>query len=183
MLRSQFLCHVLKTIFLLNSTKIKLFLQKKSKGFERWGPRPQTPKLPPPLRISGYAPGCETRIVEKWQSSQFPKQSSSSFSPTVSLYGHESWVMTKRGRSQVQASKMRFLQTIEGVTLLTRCTSLEIQKSFRAFTSLKLKDLSVDGLPIKSRMPQEKLPIKLCLPKQMGKKQLNYLELDKSILH
>ena len=30
------------------------------------------------------------------------------FSPTVSLYGRENSVMTKRVRSQVQASKMRF---------------------------------------------------------------------------
>ena len=48
------------------------------------------------------------------------------FSPAVSLYGHENLVMTERVRLQVQASKMRFFRKIEGVTLLTRCTSLEI---------------------------------------------------------
>ena len=35
----------------------------------------------------------------------------------ILTYVHESWVMTKRMRSQVQASEMRFLQRIEGVTL------------------------------------------------------------------
>ena len=34
-----------------------------------------------------------------------------------SSYGHESWVMTERVRSQVQASEMKFLCRIEGVTL------------------------------------------------------------------
>ena len=49
------------------------------------------------------------------------------FLPT--LYGHETLVMIKRVRSQVQVSKMRFLQKIKGVTSLTRCTSLKIRKS------------------------------------------------------
>ena len=70
MLRCQFLNYVLKTLFFyLNSSKIKLFLQKNAKNFERsspqppfafggWRLRPQTQKLAPPLwRISGYAPG------------------------------------------------------------------------------------------------------------------------------
>ena len=33
----------------------------------------------------------------------------------ILTYGHESWVMTERMRSQVQASKMRFLRRMEGV--------------------------------------------------------------------
>ena len=46
-----------KQYFLLNSPKIKLFLQRKCKIFERWGLRPQIPNLAaPPFRISGYAP-------------------------------------------------------------------------------------------------------------------------------
>ena len=51
------------------------------------------------------------------------------FSSTVSLYGHGNWVMSERVRLQVQASKIRFLKKVKGVTLLTRCTSPEIQKS------------------------------------------------------
>ena len=38
----------------------------------------------------------------------------------ILTYGHESWVMTERMRSQVHASEMRFLRKIEGVTFLTR---------------------------------------------------------------
>ena len=34
------------------------------------------------------------------------------FSPTVSLYGHETSVMIKKVRSQVHASKIRFLQKL-----------------------------------------------------------------------
>ena len=50
------------------------------------------------------------------------------FSPTLSLYGNETLVMIKRGQSQVQASKMRFLQKIKRVTSSTRCTFLKIRK-------------------------------------------------------
>ena len=51
-----------------NSPKIKLFLQKNAKfssdggsvprplASGGWGLRPQTPKIAPPMRISGYAP-------------------------------------------------------------------------------------------------------------------------------
>ena len=56
--------------------------------------------------------------------------------------------MTERVRSQVQASEMRFLQTIEGVTLLNKVRSSEIRKSLHielVFFS-ELKDLSLDGL-------------------------------------
>ena len=38
------------------------------------------------------------------------------FEPILT-YGHESWVMTRRVRSLLQASQMRFLQRIEGVTI------------------------------------------------------------------
>ena len=53
--------------------------------------------------------------------------------------GHESWVMTERLQSQVQATEMRFLQRIEGGTLyLTRCAALRFSKliKHRAVTSL-----------------------------------------------
>ena len=41
----------------------------------------------------------------------------------------EFWVMTERVRSQVQASKMRFLRRIEEVTLFNNVRSAEIRKS------------------------------------------------------
>ena len=60
MLRSQFLCHVLKALFLIKiALKLVIFEKKKCKTFERWGLCPKTPKTAPPLRISGYAPGGE----------------------------------------------------------------------------------------------------------------------------
>ena len=41
----------------------------------------------------------------------------------ILTYGHESWVMTKRVRSQVRESEMRFLQRIEEVTLFNKVHS------------------------------------------------------------
>ena len=49
---------------------------------------------------------------------------------SILTYGHESWVMTKRMRSQVQASEMRFLRRIDGVTLFNKTRSSEIRKPF-----------------------------------------------------
>ena len=106
------------------------------------------------------------------------------FSPTVSLYGHETLVMIKRVRSQVQACKVRFLKNIEGVTLLARCTSLKIRKSLEPlFLQMKRSQLRQFGHV--SRMPQEKLPNLLYLPKQMEKKIVGRprTTVDESILH
>ena len=47
----------------------------------------------------------------------------------IFTYGHESWVMTERVRSQVQASEIKFLRRIEGVTLFNKVRSSEIRKS------------------------------------------------------
>ena len=47
----------------------------------------------------------------------------------VLTYGHESWVMTDRVRSQEQAYKMRILPKTEGVTLFNNVRSSEILKS------------------------------------------------------
>ena len=60
----------------------------------------------------------------------------------ILTYGHESWVMTKRMRSQVQASEMIFLRRIERVTLFNKVRSSEIQKS------LNIEPFSFDGLAI-----------------------------------
>ena len=60
----------------------------------------------------------------------------------ILTYGHESWVMTERMRSQVQASEMSFLRRIEGVTLFNKVRSSEIQKS------LNIEPFSFDGLAI-----------------------------------
>ena len=44
----------------------------------------------------------------------------------ILTYGHESWVMNERVRSQVQASEMRFLQRINGIALFNKLQSFEI---------------------------------------------------------
>ena len=80
--------------------------------------------------------------------------------------GHESWVMTEIVRSQVQASEMRFLRRIEGVTLFNKVRSFEIQ------TSLNIKPLllRIERPQLRwfnhvSRMPQESVPKQVLLAK------------------
>ena len=62
----------------------------------------------------------------------------------ILTHGHESWVMTERMRSHVQASEMRFLRRIEGVTLFIALRFENLLTSSPYFS--ELKDLSLDGL-------------------------------------
>ena len=62
---------------------------------------------------------------------------------SVLTYGHESWAMTERMQSQVQAFEMRFLHC------LTNCVALRFKNvltSSRYFC--ELKDLSLDDLAV-----------------------------------
>ena len=63
-------------------------------------------------------------------------------------YAHESWVITERVRSQVQASEMNFLQRIEGVTLFNKVHSSEFQKSLDIdpLHFSELRDIGLDCL-------------------------------------
>ena len=65
----------------------------------------------------------------------------------ILTYGHEFWVMTKRVRSQVQASEMRLLRKSKELHCLTRCVALRFENlstSSRYYSALK--DLSLDDL-------------------------------------
>ena len=97
----------------------------------------------------------------------------------ILTYGHESWVMTERMRSQVQVSEMRFLQKIEGVTLFNKVRSCEIRESLNIEPLLlRIERSQLRWFGHVSRMPQKRLPNKLYLRKQMGEHQLDDLELD-----
>ena len=47
----------------------------------------------------------------------------------IFTYGHESWVMTERMRSQTLASEMKFLQTIKDVTMFDKLRNTAIRES------------------------------------------------------
>ena len=76
----------------------------------------------------------------------------------ILTYGHESWIMTERMRSQVQASKMRFLRRMEEVTLLSKVRSSEIQKSLIMDPLLfRIERSQLRWFGHVSRMSQERL--------------------------
>ena len=91
-----------------------------------------------------------------------PKNAKLSIFKTVFVpiltYGHESWVMTERVRSHVQASERRFLRRIEGVTLFNKVRSSEIQKSlYIEPLRLRIKRSQLRLFGHVSRMPQKRL--------------------------
>ena len=84
--------------------------------------------IPELVRLVQECKLCANRLswnqsCQKRQSCQFLKQFLSPFSPMV----HESWLMTEIVRSQVQASEMRSLRRIKGVTPFNKVRSYEIR--------------------------------------------------------
>ena len=89
----------------------------------------------------------------------------------ILFYGHEFWVLTERVRSQVQASEMRILRRIEGVTLFNKVRSSEIRKSLnieRLLFQIERSQLRWFGHV--SRMPQERLPKQALFAKANGRR-------------
>ena len=79
--------------------------------------------------------------------------------------------MTKRARSQVQASEMRFLRKIERVTLFNKMRSSEIRKSLNIEPLLlRIKRSQLRWFVHVSRMPQERLPKQALLAKANGRR-------------
>ena len=50
----------------------------------------------------------------------------------ILTYGHESWEMTERVRSQRQASEMRFLRKSKELHCSTKCVALRFENLFKA---------------------------------------------------
>ena len=89
----------------------------------------------------------------------------------ILTYGHKSWIMTERMRSQVQASEMRVLRRIEGVTLFNRVRSSEIRKSLNIEPLLlRIERSQFRWFDHVSRMPQERLPKQALLAKANGRR-------------
>ena len=89
----------------------------------------------------------------------------------ILTYGHESWVMTERIRSQVQAAEMRFLRKIEGLTLLHKVRNSKIRESLNVEPLLlRIERSQLRWFGHVSRMPQERFPKQALLAKPNGKR-------------
>jgi len=93
--------------------------------------------------------------------------------------------MTERIRSQVQASEMRFLRKIEGVTLFDKVRSFEIRKSLNIEPLLlRIERSQLKWFSHVSKMLQKRLPKQALLAKVKGKRPVgqprtrwqNYIE-------
>ena len=82
-------------------------------------------------------------------------------------------------RSQVQASEMRFLRRIKGVTLFNKVRSSDIRKSLNIEPLLfRIERSQLRWFGHVSRMPQERLPKQALHAKANGEDQSDDLELD-----
>jgi len=85
---------------------------------------------------------------------------------TIFTYGYEFWVMTERIQTQVQASEMRFLQRIGGVTLFNKVCSSKLRKSMIIESLLlRVERSQLRRFGRVSRMPRERLPNQALLAK------------------
>ena len=71
----------------------------------------------------------------------------------ILTYGHESWVMIERVRSQMQTTEMRFLQKIKGDRNTTIRESFDIESLL-----LRIERSQLPWFGDVSRMPHERLP-------------------------
>ena len=95
----------------------------------------------------------------------------------ILTYDHEFWVMTERVQSQTQASEMRFLRKIEGVTLFNKLPSSEIRKSLNIEPLLlRIERSQLRWFGHVSRMPQDRLPKQGLLSKANGRRPVGRLK-------
>ena len=89
----------------------------------------------------------------------------------ILTYGHESWVITERMRSQVQASEMRFCEESKELHCLTRCVALRFENLFNIEPLLlRIERSQLRWFGHVSRMPQERLPKQALHAKANGRR-------------
>jgi exonuclease III len=111
-------------------------------------------------------------VVRKAELSQKAKISvfNSIYIPTLT-YGHETWVMTERIRSRVQAAEMRFLRGVVGVSRLDRVRNTTIRENLQVEPLLLRIERSLlrwYGHAI--RMPQERIAHQILSAQPSGRR-------------
>ena len=90
--------------------------------------------------------------------------------PTL-IYGHESWVMTERMRSQVQAAEMRFLRRVAGVRRIDRVRNSAIREELQIEPLLlKIERSQLRWFGHVLRMPTNRLPIRVYSAQPTGRR-------------
>ena len=118
-------------------------------------------KITPVMRALHYSVVMKRKLSKKKKLSIFK-----TIFFAIFTYGYESCVMTKRGRSQVLASEMRFLQRIEGVTVFNKVRTSDIRKSLKIKPLLlRIERSQPRWFGHVSRVPQERLPKQTLLAK------------------
>ena len=88
----------------------------------------------------------------------------------ILIYGHESWAMTERVPSQMQASETRILGKIKDVTMFDKLGNSAIRKSL----NIELLLFQIERSQLRcfghvNRMPQERLPKQTLYAEVSGK--------------
>ena len=91
----------------------------------------------------------------------------------ILTYCHETWVMTERTRSRIQAAEMRFLRGVAGVTRLDRIRNTSIRDSLGVeplLLQIERSQLRWYGHVV--RMPHQRLAKQVLLSKPRGKRRV-----------
>ena len=101
----------------------------------------------------------------------------------ILAYGHESWKMTERVWSQMQASEIKFLRKIKGFTMFDKVRNATVRESFD-IESLRIERFQLRWFGHVSIMPHERLPKQSLFAEVIGKRpigrprrrRLNYIK-------
>ena len=103
----------------------------------------------------------------------------------IFTYGNEFWVMTERVRLQMQASEIRFLQKIKGVTMFEKLHSTATRESLEIESLpllFRIKRSQLRWLGDVNKLTQERLPKQTLYAEVRGRGQLEDHEQDGLII-
>ena len=95
----------------------------------------------------------------------------------ILTYGHEFWVMTERVRSQIYATKIKFLRKIKGATMFDKLCNTAIRKSLNLESLLlRIERSQLTRFGYVSRMSQERLSKQTLNGEVIGKRPVERLQ-------
>lgn len=89
------------------------------------------------------------------------------------LYGSETWILRAQDRKRIEAAQMRFLRSVERISLRDRKTSNEIRDKLKTKNIIdEIKEYQKNWQQHVERMPLDRLPRQAYFYQPTGKRDL-----------